>query len=55
MRQLGLALVDLMLIFNLVLFGLVLVDLGRPDDEGLMMSQDILLDSELNHLSGLAH
>ena len=55
MRQLGLALVDLMLIFNLVLFGLVLVDLSRPDDEGLMMSQDILLDSELHHLGRLTH
>ena len=49
------ALVDLMLVFYLVLLGLVLVDLSRPDDEGLVMSQDILLDSELNHLSGLAH
>ena len=44
-----------MLVLDLILISLVLVDLGRPDNEGLMMSQDILLDSELNHLSGLAH
>ena len=54
MGQLGSTQVDLLLVLDLVLIGLVLVNLGRPYDEGLVMSQDILLDRKLDHLRGLA-
>ena len=46
---------DLLLVFDLVLLGFVLVHLGGPNDQCFVMSQDILFDGQLDHLGRFAN
>ena len=55
MRELRFTNVDLMLVFDFILLGLMFVNLCRPDNECFVMSQDILLNGQLYHLRGFAN